>query len=141
MSKKTSDLFKELSNSNTNLFEYFISDPTSFINLNTKDFWNKTIRKSGKTKSDIINKADISYCYFYDIINGRKIPNRDKIIRIALSMHLSLEKAQEALRISGKSSLYPRIKRDSIIIFAINNLYTVYQTNELLAKHGEDMLK
>lgn len=141
MAKGTNDLLEELSGKNTELDKYFNENPTSFINDDIKEFWKRTIETSSKTKSDIINKSDMSYCYFYDVINGRKIPSKDKIIRIALAMKLSLDDCQEALRISGKSALYPRIKRDSVLIYAINKGYSVYQTNDLLAEHGEEMLK
>lgn len=141
MAKRTNDLMEELSGQDTDLDRYFEENPTSFINVDIKEFWKKAVDTSSKTKSDIINKADMSYCYFYDVINGRKIPSKDKIIRIALAMNLSLDNCQEALRISGKSALYPRIKRDSILIYAINKGYSIYQTNDLLAEHGEEMLK
>lgn len=141
MAKRTNDLMEELSGQDTDLDRYFEENPTSFINVDIKEFWKNAVDTSSKTKSDIINKADMSYCYFYDVINGRKIPSKDKIIRIVLAMNLSLDDCQEALRISGKSALYPRIKRDSIIIYAINKGYSIYQTNDLLAEHGEEMLK
>lgn len=141
MAKRTKDLMEELSGQDTDLDRYFEENPTSFINVDIKEFWKKAVDTPSKTKSDIINKADMSYCYFYDVINGRKIPSKDKIIRIALAMNLSLDDCQEALRISGKSALYPRIKRDSILIYAINKGYSIYQTNDLLAEHGEEMLK
>lgn len=141
MAKRTNDLMEELSGQDTDLGRYFEENPTSFINVDIKEFWKNAVDTSSKTKSDIINKADMSYCYFYDVINGRKIPSKDKIIRIVLAMNLSLDDCQEALRISGKSALYPRIKRDSILIYAINKGYSIYQTNDLLAEHGEEMLK
>lgn len=141
MAKKTAELLNELSDKNTDLKEYFRAAPSSFTNTSIKVFWEKMIKKAEKTKSDIINKADLSYCYFYDVINGRKIPSKDKIIRIALAMELNLDECQEALRISGKSALYPRIKRDSVIIFAVNHAYSVYKTNDLLAEYGEELLK
>lgn len=109
--------------------------------IKIKDFWETAIEKSGYSKSNIINKSDFSYCYFYDVINGRKIPGRDKIIRLILTMKLSVDECQEALRISGRSALYPRIKRDSIILFAISNGYSIYQLSELLADAGEEPLK
>lgn len=141
MPKRTNDLMEELSGQDTDLDRYFEENPTSFINVDIKEFWKNAVDTSSKTKSDIINKADMSYCYFYDVINGRKIPSKDKIIRIVLAMNLSLDDCQEALRISGKSALYPRIKRDSILIYAINKGYSIYQTNDLLLEHGEEMLK
>lgn len=141
MAKRTNDLMEELSGQDTDLDRYFEENPTSFINVDIKEFWKNAVDTSSKTKSDIINKADMSYCYFYDVINGRKIPSKDKIIRIVLAMNLNLDDCQEALRISGKSALYPRIKRDSILIYAINKGYSIYQTNDLLLEHGEEMLK
>ena len=141
MAKRTDDLMQELNGQEFDLDRYFKENPSTFINVDIKNFWKEAIKKSGKTKSDIINKADLSYCYFYDIINGRKIPSKDKIIRIVLAMKLDLDDCQEALRISGKSALYPRIKRDSILIYAINKGYSVYETNDLLTEYGEELLK
>lgn len=139
--KSTDDLMNELSRESCRINRYLKSNPDSFVFENIHDFWEGVIKKSGFSKSNIINKADFSYCYFYDVINGRKIPNKDKIVRLILTMHLDLDDCQQALRLSGRSSLYPRIKRDSIIIYAINHGLTVYQCNDLLTKHGEEALK
>lgn len=127
MRKSTEDLLEELQNENCKIDEYLKGNGESFVYDKIKDFWETAIEKSGYSKSNIINKSDFSYCYFYDVINGRKIPGRDKIIRLILTMKLSVDECQEALRISGRSALYPRIKRDSIILFAISNGYSIYQ--------------
>ncbi len=139
--KSTDDLMNELSKESCKINRFLRSNPDSFVYENIHDFWESVIKKSEFSKSNIINKSDFSYCYFYDVINGRKIPNKDKIIRLILTMHLDLDDCQQALRLSGRSSLYPRIKRDSIIIFAVNQGLTVFQCNELLIKHGEEPLK
>lgn len=141
MRKSTEDLLEELQNENCKIDEYLNGNGESFVYDKIKDFWETAIEKSGYSKSNIINKSDFSYCYFYDVINGRKIPGRDKIIRLILTMHLSVDECQEALRISGRSALYPRIKRDAIILFAISNGYSIYQLSELLADAGEEPLK
>lgn len=141
MRKSTEDLLEELQNENCKIDEYLKGNGESFVYDKIKDFWETAIEKSGYSKSNIINKSDFSYCYFYDVINGRKIPARDKIIRLILTMHLSVDECQEALRISGRSALYPRIRRDAIILFAISNGYSIYQLSELLADAGEEPLK
>ncbi len=141
MRKSTEDLLEELQNENCKIDEYLKGNGESFVYDKIKDFWEAAIEKSGYSKSNIINKSDFSYCYFYDVINGRKIPGRDKIIRLILTMKLSVDECQEALRISGRSALYPRIKRDSIILFAISNGLSIYQLSELLADAGEEQLK
>lgn len=141
MRKSTEDLLEELQNENCKIDEYLKGNGESFVYDKIKDFWETAIEKSGYSKSNIINKSDFSYCYFYDVINGRKIPGRDKTIRLILTMHLSVDECQEALRISGRSALYPRIRRDAIILFAISNGYSIYQLSELLADAGEEPLK
>lgn len=141
MRKSTGDLFQELQKSPCELGKYLKNNPESFVENDIKTFWEAMIQKSGRSKSNIINKADFSYCYFYDVINGRKSPSRDKVVRLILSMQLSLDDCQQALKISGKSCLYPRVKRDSILIYAIENRLSVFQLSELLAQYGEEELK
>ena len=75
---------EELNDGKVPIENYIQSNSDSFINIDLSNFWKELINKSGMTKTDIINKSDFSYVYFYDVINGRKIPSRDKIIRLAL---------------------------------------------------------
>lgn len=126
---------------NIDINTYLESNSDSLIEINLKKFWNDVVNNSGMSKSDIINKSDFGYVYFYDVINGRKIPSTDKIVRLALAMKMTLEQCQTALKYSGKSPLYPRLKRDSILIFAINHNYDIYQTAELLLNEGLEELK
>ena len=140
MKKDTNDLFKELG-ADCEIEEYIDGNSSSFVFHSINEFWEQACEKSGMSKSNIINKSDFNYCYFYDVINGRKIPGRDKIIRLALAMSLSLDDCQQALRISDKALLYPRVKRDSIIIYALNNNFSIMQCNELLSKFNEEKLK
>ena len=140
-SKETKELLDELKGKNIDINTYLESNSDSLIEINLKKFWNDVVNNSGMSKSDIINKSDFGYVYFYDVINGRKIPSTDKIVRLALAMKMTLEQCQTALKYSGKSPLYPRLKRDSILIFAINHNYNIYQTAELLLNEGLEELK
>lgn len=140
-SKETKELLDELKGKNIDINTYLESNSDSLIEINLKKFWNDVVNNSGMSKSDIINKSDFGYVYFYDVINGRKIPSTDKIVRLALAMKMTLEQCQTALKYSGKSPLYPRLKRDSILIFAINHNYDIYQTAELLLNEGLEELQ
>ena len=137
----TSELLKSLSAENCSLDNYFSDNEDSFVNEDIKEFWENLIEKNARSKSNIINKADVNYCYFYDIINGRKMPTKDKVIRLALAMKLNLDECQKALKLSGRSALYPRLRRDSILIYAIENKLTIFRCDELLEKYGEECLK
>lgn len=140
MKKDTNDLFKELE-ADCEIEDYLNNNTSSFVNHTLSNFWQDICEKSGMSKSNIINKSEFNYSFFYDVINGRKIPARDKIIRLALTMNLSLDDSQQALRLSDKALLYPRIKRDSIIIYALNNNLTISECNKLLNKFNEGILK
>ena len=140
MRKSTENLMNELQGEDCAISDFIKNNPDSFIHIDIKNFWEDVIARSGMSKSNIINKSNFSYCYFYDIINGRKIPGREKIFRLAITIGLDLEEVQEALRLSGKSALYPRIKRDSIIIYAINQKITVDETNKLLSQFKEQII-
>lgn len=140
MKKDINDLFKELE-ADCEIEDYLNSNTSSFVNHTLSNFWQDICEKSGMSKSNIINKSEFNYSFFYDVINGRKIPARDKIIRLALTMNIGLDNCQQALRLSDKSLLYPRIKRDSIIIYALNNSLTISQCSELLNKFNEEILK
>lgn len=137
----TNELLKSLSAKDCSLDNYFSDNDHSFVNEDIKEFWGNLIDKSSRSKSSIINKADFNYCYFYDIINGRKMPTKDKVIRLALAMKLNLDECQKALKLSGRSALYPRLRRDSILIYAIENQLTIFRCDELLEKYGEECLK
>lgn len=137
----TSKLLKELTKQTCSLNKYLTDNEEQFVNEDIKTFWENLIAEKQYSKSNIINKADINYCYFYDILNGRKMPSKDKVVRIALAMKLDLDECQKALKISGRSSLYARDRRDSVLIYAIQNKLTLFQCDELLIKYGEERLK
>ncbi len=141
MAKTTTELLKELKRQSCSLPDYLSNHKETFIVEDIKDFWEDIINKKNYSKSNIINKSDFSYCYFYDVINGRKIPTKDKIVRLALAMKMTVDECQQALKISGRSALYPKVRRDSILIYAIEKKVTITQCNTMLAQHGEDELK
>ena len=61
----------------------------------------------------------------------------DKILRICLAMRLTLKETQRALKLYGMNELYPKNKRDVILIVAIGNKhYDLLQIDEELIALG-----
>lgn len=141
MDKSTIELLKDLKKPDCSLTDYLSNNQDVFINENIEVFWNNIIKNKNLSKSYIINEAEFSYCYFYEVINGRKAPTKDKVVRLALAVNMTVEECQQALRNSGRSALFPINRRDSIIIYAIEHKNTIAQCNNLLRKYGEDELK
>ncbi len=139
--KTTQELLKQLSDKETDFAEFVSRAENSFIKKDLNDTWQKLIEKSKLSKSDIINKSDIGYTYFYDILRGEKCPSRDKIVRLILAMQLELDDCQKALELYNWAPLYAKDKRDSAMIYAINNKLSVWSLDELLADNELEMLK
>ena len=92
--------------------------------------------------SAILSTRQILTTAIFTILSmGARSRHRDKVIRLILSMRLTTDDCQEALRISGRSALYPKVQRDALLIYGIENRYTVDETNQLLSAHGEDTLR
>lgn len=104
------------------------------------DFINYHMKKSKISASELIRQANIQRNYGYQILNGIKNPGREKVISFCLTLCLSLSQVQQALTITGEAVLYPKKRRDSIIIFAINHKLSVIETNELLYEMNEETL-
>ena len=141
LQKKTDELLEELKLKGIDIQEYLEQNENSFIEISLKEFWSELFERSGQSKSNIINSADISYIYFYEILQGKKIPKKDKIVRLILAMELEVDDAQKALKYCNQAALYPRIKRDSLLIYAIDNHYSIFQTQKLLLENGESELQ
>lgn len=141
MAKTTTELLRELKRQSCSLPDYLSNHKETFVVEDIKTFWDELIAKKNYSKSNIINKSDFSYCYFYDVINGRKMPTKDKVVRLALAMKMSVDECQQALKLSGRSALYPKVRRDSVLIYSIEKHLTIAQCDDLLAQHGEDELK
>lgn len=84
--------------------------------------------------------ALLSRSFTYQICAGDRTPNRDIIIRIAVVLALSIDETQRLLKLANRGVLYPKIKRDSLIIYALNNKYDLYKTDELLVQYGQKTL-
>ncbi len=84
--------------------------------------------------------AQIQRNYGYQILNGTKLPGRDKVISLCLSLSLTLEEAQRALILADAGALYARRTRDSILIFSLQKGLSVSDTNILLFDNSSEPL-
>ena len=134
---KTEELLTILKKNKEIAFEelFCLNEEISFGEL-----LNILIDSRGLTKAEVIKRTNIERTYFYQIINDKKLPGKDKVIECALAIGLDLDDTDRLLKLTNNGSLYPKIHRDAIIIYAINQKLDVYSTNELLMKYGFDIL-
>lgn len=104
-------------------------------------YLNELLQAKNLSKADVIKNSLINTNYAYHIFLGKKAnPSRDKIIALGLAMNLTLEEMQYFLRYAGAGALYPRNSRDAVIISAVEQNFSVSETNLLLEKMNEIIL-
>lgn len=98
------------------------------------------MEERGFTVAKFSEAAVLSRSFMYQLCSGERAPGRDIVLRLALVLKLTVTEAQQLLRIAQKGILYPRVRRDAIIIFCLNRKKGIYEADELLASHGETSL-
>ena len=112
-------------------------------NLHSPDFY--TLLKQACEKRDmlpaqVIERSQIERTYGHQLFNGTRRPSRDKVIQLALGLGLSVDETQRRLRAAGKSQLYPRLKRDAVILYALQKKLPILTVQDNLTKYGLTLL-
>ena len=137
--KKTEDLLQELSTV-ANVEDYLSGNAEEFSPKDFFGYLREYTDRKGYSKGDVSRLSGLDRFYVYDIYRGRKLPTTDKIVCLALALELTLDETQHLLMTAARPVLYAKRKRDSILIFALNNHKTVLETNSLLFEAGESSL-
>lgn len=137
--KNTEDLFKELAREN-DISEYFNKNQDELLKNSFSQYLNDYMKKLSITKSELIKKSNLNRNYGYEIINGKKLPSRDKVIAISIGLQLDIEETQRFLKLSGNRELYPRDEKDAYIIYCITQKMSIFDINEFLFDKGFHVL-
>ena len=98
------------------------------------------IKKYGLKKSQVIRAAEMSEVYAYQIFSGLRVPERKKLLCLAVGMSLNLDETQTLLKCAGYAPLYVKLPFDSIVIYGICKKLSVVKINELLFEYGLETL-
>lgn len=122
--------FKAFYNENK---EYMVSDSLSAM-------LERLLLEKDLKKSQVIKEAELSEVYAYQIFSGLRVPERKKLLCLAVAMKLSLDEVQTLLKCAGYSPLYVKLPFDSIVLFGICKNMSVVKINELLFDYGLETL-
>ena len=139
--KPTDDLLKILKSANkkNDLKSYISSNLDESLSLD--EYLENKLADKGISKSQAIKNSNLDRTYGYEIFKGQKIIGREKLIAICIGIGLNLTETQRVLTIGKQKILYAKDARDSIIIFYINNNYSIMETNELLFEENFEPIK
>ncbi len=139
MKKSTEQLMNELMKA-SNIGEYLKENSDSMIKDELSVYLTNILEKKGFVKSAVIKKSELSEVMGYQIFSGVRNPSRDSLISVCVAMELTIEEVQEILKVASFAELYPKSKRDSIIINGISMKKSVAEINEVLYDNGENTL-
>ena len=113
--------------------EYMIGDGLS-------DLLARLMIEKGLKKSQVIKSSELSEVYAYQIFSGVRVPERKKLLCLAVAMQLSIDETQTLLKTAGYATLYVKRPFDSVVLYGLCKTMSVVQINELLYEYGLETL-
>lgn len=101
---------------------------------------NRMFKSKNISKAVLAKQAGMSSVYLHQVFSGRRNPSRNRMICICLGMGATLEETQELLKHSGMGLLYPKDRRDAIIIYGLHHHQTLFEVNDKLFCENEETL-
>lgn len=98
------------------------------------------LESKGLKKAQVIKNAELSEVYGYQIFSGIRIPERKKLLCLAIGMKLNIEETQQLLKCAGYSQLYVKLPSDSVVLYGLCKALSVVQINELLYEYELETL-
>ena len=134
--KATDELLKQIKELNIEEFK----KEESFDCVSIGEYLYSLLTSHDLQPKDIILNLNMERSYTYQILNGRRKPTRNFLLRIAIFTGLSLDETQKMLTIAQRPQLYPRNRFDAAIIFSLEHKMSLDETYELLEEIGEEPL-
>ncbi len=119
---------------NTKEINSFLQKNESYItNPTLQEYLKKLLLLKGLKRQDVIKNAQLDSNYINQLFSGIKTnPGRNQTLSLAFGFGLNNEETARLLKIAGVGALYPKNKRDAVIIHSLENGNSITQTNELL---------
>ena len=137
--KDTSDLTRELMNE-ADIDAYIKSNRTYFTEREMVELLTALCEQRNLAKAAVARQAGMSEVYLYQVFSGRRKPSRDRLLCLCVGLGASLEEAQELLKRASYAKLYPKSKRDAIIIHGLVYGKTLGEINDKLFHENEKTL-
>ena len=137
--KNTDDLNQELMSA-PDIDSYIKNNQTSFAERSVTELLASFYERQGLSKAELARRSCMSEVYLHQVFAGRRNPSRDKLLCLCIGMELSFDETQELLKEAAYAQLYPRIKREAVIIHGIVHHTPREEINDRLFAEDEAAL-
>lgn len=139
MGKDTSKIVEELGLC-PDFKTFYRENKDYMVTSSLSDLLAQLLMEKGLKKAQVIKNAELSEVYGYQIFSGIRVPERKKLLCLAVGMGLNIEEAQQLLKCAGYSQLYVKLPFDSVVLYGLCKELSVVQINELLYEYGLETL-
>ena len=118
--------------------EYLAEGET--VDRSLSDYLFDLLRERVIKRADVVRASGLHQTVVYDIFSGKSYPGRDNAIMLAFGLGCDLVETQRLLRLAGVSELWPKVRRDAIVIWSIKEGLSREECDDELWRLGEKTL-
>ena len=137
--KDTNNLQQELMEA-PSLDQFLSENQDSFNRDSICELLNRLFQKRRISKATLAKQSGMSEVYLHQVFSGRRNPSRNRLLCLCFGLNASLEETQELLKQCGFAQLYPKDRRDAIILYGILNGMDLFAVNDKLFTENEETL-
>ena len=126
--------------SQPNLDEYIKANQRYFSDSTIADLLLTIYARKQVSKASLARMAGMSEVYLHQVFSGRRNPSRDRLLCLCIGMEATLEETQRLLQQAAYARLYPKIRRDAIILHGIVHHTGLDKINDTLFVENEKTL-
>ena len=134
----TEDLVKRLMASET--LESYLAEDGATLSRSLTDYLRELLRDRRINRADVARASGVNTTFVYDIFGGKSMPGRDTAIMLAFGLGCNVQETQRLLRLAGVSELWPKRRRDAIILWCVKQGMTRAACDDELYRLGERTL-
>lgn len=140
MDRKTTDGLRSELMDVPDLEAFLAANEAQFATESAVSLLNGMLEKRGMSKASLAKRSGMSEIYLHQIFAGRRNPSRSRLLCLCFGLGASLEETQELLRLCGAAELYPRLRRDAVIIYGLLHGLDLFAVNDRLFSADEETL-
>ena len=137
--KSTDDLSQELMEASS-LDEYLRENAQHFTGRGAAALLEERYARRSISKAALARQAGMSEVYLHQVFSGRRNPSRDRLLCLCVGLEATVEETQQILKRACCAPLYPRSRRDSMILYGIVHRIPLSEINDKLFAENEKTL-
>ena len=132
MAKSTDELM-EILKSEPDIGHFIEENTEEIICVDLRDYIVNLLQEKKLTVAKVSSRGQMSGSYLYKLNQGvKENPSRNKVIQMCFGFELDAEESQRFINVAGVGKLYPRVRRDSIILFCLENHIEILECDRML---------